>query len=59
MRQELGSGLGRYEHVAVLITGISAAVIAASGSAVVTQLEHASRNHVISSLRHCEPSFPD
>jgi hypothetical protein len=34
MRQELGSGLGRYEHVAVLITG-TAPAIAASGSAVV------------------------
>jgi hypothetical protein len=38
MRQELACGLGRYEHVAVPITGISAAAIAASGSAVVMQL---------------------
>ena len=59
MRQELGSGLGRYEHVAVLITGISAAAIAASGSAVVMQLEHASRNQVTSSLRQREPSVSD
>jgi hypothetical protein len=59
MRQELGSGLGRHQHVAVLITGISAAAIAASGSAVVMQPEHASRNHVISRLRHCKPSFDD
>jgi hypothetical protein len=56
MRQELGSGLGRYDHVAVLITGISAPTIGASGSAVVMQLEHTSRNHVTSSLKHCEPS---
>ena len=59
MRQELGSGLGRYEHVAVLITGISAAAIAAPGTAVVMQLEHASRNHVTSSLRQREPSVSD
>jgi hypothetical protein len=59
MRQELGSGLGRYEHVAVLITGILTPATAASGSAVVMQLEHASRNHVISSLGHGEPSLPD
>jgi hypothetical protein len=59
MRRELGSGLGRDEHVAVLIIGISAAAIAAPGTAVVMQLEHASRNHVISSLRHGEPSFRD
>jgi hypothetical protein len=51
MRQELGSGLCRYEHIAVLITEISAPAIAASGSVVVMQLEHASRNHVTNGLR--------
>jgi len=59
MRQEVGSGLGRHEHVAVLVTVISAAAIATSGSAVVMQLKDACRNHVISSLGHGEPSFPD
>jgi hypothetical protein len=59
MRQEVGNGLGRYAHVAVLITRILAAAIAAPGSAVMIQLEHASRDHVTSSLRHSEPSVPD
>jgi hypothetical protein len=59
MRQKLGSGLCRYEHIAVLITEISAPAIAASGSVVVMQLEYASRNHVTNSLRQREPSVSD
>jgi hypothetical protein len=59
MRYEVGSGFDRHQHVAVLVTGISAAAIATSSSAVVMQLEHASRNRVASSLRHGESSLRD
>jgi hypothetical protein len=59
MRQELGSGLSRHEHVAVLVPGIRAAAIGTAGSVVVVQLDHPSRSHVIGSLWHGEPSFPD
>jgi hypothetical protein len=52
MREELASGLGRHEHIAVLITEILAAAVATSGGVIVVQPNHASRNQIIHGLWH-------
>jgi len=59
MRQELGSGLRRYEDISILVAGILLTAVATPGSVTVMQLEQASRKHFTSSLWLGETSLPD